>query len=128
PRCSRSRRRTGPTRGCARTPTPTRLPTASPRFCSTACAATRVADLVPTGVLVVNPFASRVTQAKLAAVERELARAVELTVVLTERPGHATELVADSCRGGCDAVVVFSGDGGFNEALNGLGADVPIGF
>jgi diacylglycerol kinase family enzyme len=27
-----------------------------------------------------------------------------------------------------EAVVVFSGDGGFNEALNGLESDVPIGF
>jgi diacylglycerol kinase family enzyme len=69
-----------------------------------------------------------VTQAKLAAVEKELARAGEPTVLLTERPGHATELVAGACRGGCDAIVVFSGDGGFNEALNGLDADVPIGF
>jgi diacylglycerol kinase family enzyme len=79
-------------------------------------------------VLVVNPFASKVTQAKLAAVQEELARAVELTVVLTERPGHATELVTEACAGGCDAVVVYSGDGGFNEALNGLAAGVPIGF
>jgi diacylglycerol kinase family enzyme len=31
-------------------------------------------------------------------------------------------------RSGADAVVVFSGDGGFNEALNGLEADIPIGF
>src|SRR5207245_1248383 len=28
----------------------------------------------------------------------------------------------------CAAILVFSGDGGFNEALNGLRADVPIGF
>jgi diacylglycerol kinase family enzyme len=79
-------------------------------------------------LLVVNPFASRVTQEKLAVVQQELARATELTVLLTERPGHATEIVTEACAGGCEAVVVFSGDGGFNEALNGLAADVPIGF
>jgi len=79
-------------------------------------------------VLVVNPFAARVSEERLAAVEKELRRVVGLTVVLTERPGHATELVTEACRGGCDALVVFSGDGGFNEALNGLDADVPIGF
>ncbi|MGH2936174.1 MAG: diacylglycerol/lipid kinase family protein [Gaiellaceae bacterium] len=79
-------------------------------------------------VLVVNPFATRVTQEKLAAVQEVLALVVELTVVLTERPGHATEIVSEACEGGCDAVVVFSGDGGFNEAVNGLAADVPIGF
>ena len=49
-------------------------------------------------VLIVNPFASRVTQAKLAAVQEELARAAELTVVLTERPGHATEIVRSRMR------------------------------
>ena len=38
--------------------------------------------------------------------------------VFTERAGHATELAR---RGGdAEAVVVFSGDGGFNEALNGV--------
>jgi diacylglycerol kinase family enzyme len=79
-------------------------------------------------VLVVNPFASRVTQAKLLAVQEELARVAEPRILLTERPGHATELVIGACRAGADAIVVFSGDGGFNEALNGLDRDIPIGF
>jgi diacylglycerol kinase family enzyme len=79
-------------------------------------------------VLVVNPFATRVTEDKLAAVEAALRRVAELTVVRTERPMHAAELVREACRGGAGALVVYSGDGGFNEALNGLHADVPIGF
>ena len=79
-------------------------------------------------VLVANPFATNVTPERLAAVERELARVAEVTVVQTERPKHATELVTDACGGGADAVVVYSGDGGFNEALNGLEGDVPMGF
>jgi len=79
-------------------------------------------------LLVVNPFASRVTHAKLVAVQEQLACAADLTVVLTERPGHATEIVTAACDGGCEAVVVYSGDGGFNEALNGVTAEVPIGF
>jgi diacylglycerol kinase family enzyme len=78
--------------------------------------------------LVVNPFATRVSEERLAEVRAELERVAELEVALTERPGHATELVTGACRGGVDAIVVFSGDGGFNEALNGLEADVPIGF
>jgi diacylglycerol kinase family enzyme len=61
-------------------------------------------------------------------VQAELERVAELDVVLTERPGHATELVAAALDGGHEAILVFSGDGGFNEALNGLSADVPIGF
>jgi len=77
---------------------------------------------------VVNPFATRVSEERLAAVRAELERVAELDVVLTERPGHATELVTGACRGGVEALVVFSGDGGFNEALNGLETDVPIGF
>jgi len=79
-------------------------------------------------VLVVNPFATRVTDEKLARVEEVLRRVVDLSVVRTERPQHATELVTGACRGGCDAIIVFSGDGGFNEALNGLEGDAPIGF
>jgi len=61
-------------------------------------------------------------------VQAELARVADLTVVLTERPGHATELVTGALTDGSEAVVVYSGDGGFNEALNGLARDVPIGF
>jgi diacylglycerol kinase family enzyme len=76
--------------------------------------------------LVVNPFATRVTEAKLAEVQRELERVAEVDVRLTERRGHAVELVRGA--GGADAIVVFSGDGVFNEALNGLDHDVPIGF
>jgi diacylglycerol kinase family enzyme len=79
-------------------------------------------------VLVVNPFASRVTEARLAAVVHELSRVAELTVVKTEQPQHATKIVSEASRAGCEAVIVFSGDGGFNEALNGLEGDVPIGF
>jgi diacylglycerol kinase family enzyme len=76
--------------------------------------------------LIVNPFASEVTQERVRAVERELAKAGPVMTLLTERPGHATELAAGA--GQADALVVYSGDGGFNEALNGLPADRPIGF
>src|SRR4051812_2910063 len=47
---------------------------------------------------------------------------------MTDHPRHATELVTSACRNGADVLVVYSGDGGFNEALNGLEGDVPIGF
>jgi diacylglycerol kinase family enzyme len=79
-------------------------------------------------VLIVNPFATRVTEEGVTAVERELSRAGTVETFLTERPRHATELVVDATRRRSDAIVVFSGDGGYNEALNGLHADVPIGF
>jgi diacylglycerol kinase family enzyme len=76
--------------------------------------------------LIVNPFASEVTQERVRAVEQELARGAAVTTLLTERPGHGVELAAGAAD--ADALVVFSGDGVFNEALNGMAVDVPIGF
>ena len=78
-------------------------------------------------VLIVNPFASRVTEVSTAAVEAALRRVADVTTIRTERPGHATEL-AGVLRVDLDAVVVFSGDGGFNEVVNGLRDPVPVGF
>jgi diacylglycerol kinase family enzyme len=72
--------------------------------------------------LIVNPYASRVTPAAIAAVEAVLRPPVTLR---TERAGHATELAA---RIETEAVVVFSGDGGFNEVLNGLPPGIAAGF
>ena len=73
-------------------------------------------------VLIVNPYASRVTEALVAEVERVLR---PVRTVRTEHAGHATEL-ARQLEGG--AVVVFSGDGGFNEVLNGLPPGIAAGF
>jgi diacylglycerol kinase family enzyme len=78
--------------------------------------------------LIVNPYASNVSEKRIATIEGELARVGEVETLRTERPKHATELVTECCGREVDAVVVFSGDGGFNEGLNGLEGDVPIGF
>ena len=74
-------------------------------------------------LLVVNPHASAVSDERVERVVAALGRDVE--VVRTERQGHAIELVREA---EADAVVVFGGDGAFNEALNGLPADLPVGF
>ena len=79
---------------------------------------------MPKIALIVNPFASAVDEHRIALVERTLARAGEVATYLTERRGHATEL-AQSLAGDVDAIFVFSGDGGFNEAANGLGRGAP---
>jgi diacylglycerol kinase family enzyme len=79
-------------------------------------------------VLIVNPFATGVSEESLSAVRAELARHAEVEVLLTERPRHATELVESALRSECDGVFVFSGDGGFNEAVNGADGKVPFGF
>jgi diacylglycerol kinase family enzyme len=82
---------------------------------------------VKRAVLIVNPFASRVTDERIAAVERALMGSAYLRTVRTERPQHAIELARDA--GDADALIVFSGDGGFNEVLNGVErGDQPIGF
>ena len=57
----------------------------------------------------------------------QVARTLGVADVLrTERAGHATELVAAAT--GADRIYVFSGDGGFNEALNGSDGRIPLGF
>ena len=76
-------------------------------------------------LLVANPFATNVTPERVEAVAVRLARVGEVLVELTQHPGHATELARAI---DADALVVYSGDGGYNEALNGLATDVPIGF
>jgi len=74
-------------------------------------------------VLVVNPFASQVTEQRVEAVRAELERGASVDTLFTDRPGHAVELVEAVTE--ADAIFVFSGDGGFNEALNGLDAGAP---
>ncbi|MDQ3858187.1 MAG: hypothetical protein M3327_07040 [Actinomycetota bacterium] len=73
-------------------------------------------------LLIVNPFASRVTPALVAAVERELG---DVETRLTQGPGHAIALARDVRS---ERLYVFSGDGGFNEVVNGLEEAVPVGF
>jgi diacylglycerol kinase family enzyme len=78
-------------------------------------------------VLIVNPFASRVTEERISAVERALMGSAYLRTVRTERPGHAVELAREAAD--ADVLLVFSGDGGFNEVLNGVErSDQPLGF
>jgi len=72
--------------------------------------------------LIVNPFASNVTNELVAEVERTLE---PVETLFTERRGHATELARQACG---DTIVVLSGDGVFNEVLNGADGDRPLGF
>ena len=66
-------------------------------------------------LLIVNPFASGVSDDRLAEVREVLG---DVEVRETEHPGHGTELAREA---NAEAVYVFSGDGGFNEVLNGIG-------
>jgi diacylglycerol kinase family enzyme len=82
---------------------------------------------VSRAVLIVNPNASGVTPDLTVAVEVELRRAGDIETVLTEGPAHAVEL-AEAAGQEAERIYVFSGDGGYNEVVNGLKGDLPIGF
>lgn len=75
-------------------------------------------------VLIVNPYASRVSD---VLVERVASTLGDVEVCPTEHPGHATEL-ARAAEGEVEAIYVFSVDGGFNEVLNGVDGRTPLGF
>lgn len=75
-------------------------------------------------LLIVNPVASRVTPSLLREVEAELG---DVETVLTERRGHATELAREAS-GANRRLYVLAGDGVYNETLNGLDGDVPVGL
>jgi diacylglycerol kinase family enzyme len=76
-------------------------------------------------VLIVNPFASGVDERRVAAVTAALP--VGTAVEVTHRRGEATELAREA-DGVADAIVVFAGDGTYNEVVNGLGGGTPVGF
>jgi len=82
---------------------------------------------VKRAALIVNPYSTHVTGELITEVERVLREHVDLRTEFTRGPGHATELAA-SAAGDSDAIVVFSGDGTYNEALNGADGSVPFGF
>ena len=82
---------------------------------------------MPRAALIVNPAASRVTSAVASAVARELAAAGPVETLVTERSRHAVELARAASRS-CDRLFVLSGDGGFNEVVNGAEGQVSVGF
>jgi diacylglycerol kinase family enzyme len=77
--------------------------------------------------LIVNPRASRVTPELTVAVERALADAGAVDTLITEGPRHAADL-AEAAAHTYERLYVFGGDGAFNEVVNGIDVDVPVGF
>lgn len=79
-------------------------------------------------LLVVNPVARTVSKPTLAVIEKALSADFRLEVAETKERGHANELAAQAVDEGLDLVVVFSGDGTINEAVNALaGTDTALG-
>lgn len=75
--------------------------------------------------LIVNPNASSVSEERVRAVERELSAVWTVQTQLTERRGHATDLVraADG-----DVILALGGDGLCNEVLNGVDGTRAVGL
>lgn len=72
-----------------------------------------------------NPFASGVDESRLEAVKAALPPGTE--TVMTDARGHAIEIARERARA-AEALYVFSGDGTYNEVVNGLAVDIPVGF
>lgn len=78
-----------------------------------------------TALLIANPWASGVDEVRLTEVRAALPEGTELR--LTSVGGEATELARASA-GKVDALYVFGGDGTYNEVLNGIDGETPVGF
>lgn len=83
---------------------------------------------MPSIVLIANPYSSGVTPAIVRDVAAALgAHGATVETRTTDGRGHAREIAADASAH-ADALVVLSGDGTYNEALNGAAGKVPFGF
>jgi diacylglycerol kinase family enzyme len=78
-------------------------------------------------LVIVNPYATTVSDRLKNLVVYALQGRYEVTAIDTESRNHATELCREAAHEGYDVVVTFGGDGTVNEAVNGLiGSDTPI--
>jgi diacylglycerol kinase family enzyme len=78
-------------------------------------------------LLIVNPYATTVSDRLKNLVVYALQGRYEVEVVATEAQNHATEIGREVRDHGYDIVVAFGGDGTLNEVANGLaGTDVPV--
>ncbi|MGH2865337.1 MAG: diacylglycerol/lipid kinase family protein, partial [Solirubrobacteraceae bacterium] len=78
-------------------------------------------------LIIVNPYATTVSDRLRNLVVYALRGRFELHAVDTQARGHATELCREAANEGYDLVVAFGGDGTVNEAANGLlGSPTPL--
>jgi diacylglycerol kinase family enzyme len=78
-------------------------------------------------LIVVNPYATTVSDRLKNLVVYALRGRYEVDAIDTAARNHATELAREAAREGYDVVVAFGGDGTVNEAANGLaGSNTPL--
>jgi diacylglycerol kinase family enzyme len=78
-------------------------------------------------LIIVNPYATTVSDRLKNLVVYALQGRYEVEAVATESQNHATEIGREAVDGGYDIVVAFGGDGTLNEVVNGLaGTDIPV--
>jgi len=78
-------------------------------------------------LIIVNPYASTVSDRLRNLVVYALQGRFEVDAVDTQARGHATEICREAAHEGYDVVVAFGGDGTVNEAANGLvGSNTPL--
>jgi diacylglycerol kinase family enzyme len=81
----------------------------------------------PRMLVVVNPYATTVSDRLKNLVVYALQGRYDVTAVMTEARSHAIEIGREARDGGYDVVVAFGGDGTLNEVANGLaGTGVPV--
>lgn len=87
----------------------------------------RARRLKPRMLIIVNPYATTVSDRLKNLVVYALQGRYEVEAVSTEAQNHATEIGREAVSGGYDIVVAFGGDGTVNEVANGLaGTGVPV--
>jgi diacylglycerol kinase family enzyme len=78
-------------------------------------------------LVIVNPYATTVSDRLRHLVVYALRGRYQVDSVETQAQGHAIELCREAAREGYDVVCAFGGDGTFNEAANGLaGSATPL--
>ncbi|MBV8943336.1 MAG: NAD(+)/NADH kinase [Solirubrobacterales bacterium] len=78
-------------------------------------------------LVIINPYATTVSDRLKNLVVYALRGSYEVTAIETEARAHATELCREAATEGYEVVVAFGGDGTVNEAANGLaGTATPL--
>lgn len=85
--------------------------------------------------VIINPISGAGADTKAAPRRAEMveraarARGLDVTIALTTRHGHARELGEAAVSASADAVIVWGGDGTFNETATSLiGTSIPLGL